>query len=63
MKANHLVTRFVSPVLLYMGIVLYFIAFLSIVGSLAKDPGFLIVGLISFVLAHNSWHFGRESGE
>ncbi len=61
MKAIHLVTNFVGPALLYMGILLYFMSALSIVGSLGKDPGFLVVGLITFILGYNSWHFGMKA--
>ncbi len=61
MKTTHFVTNFVSPTLLYMSIVLYFICGLSIVASLGRDSGFLILGLVAFILAYNSWHFGKKA--
>ena len=61
MKAIHFVTHFVAPTLLYMGILLYFMAGLCLLASFTADPSFLVVGLISFVLAFNSWNYGSKA--
>lgn len=63
MNAKHLVIHFVAPVFFYLAVVLYFVAGLSILASLGTDPGFLIIGLIMFLLAYNSWIFAKTMRE
>ena len=63
MNTKHLVHNFVSPVFFYMAIVLYFMSGMSILASLGKDPGFLIIGLITFILGYNSWYFAGKAKE
>ncbi|MCB9991765.1 MAG: hypothetical protein H6867_10435 [Rhodospirillales bacterium] len=61
MNPKHFITYFVSPALFYMAIVLFFLSAMSIIGSLGRDPGFLIIGLITFVLGYNSWMFANKA--
>lgn len=59
MNSKHLVTHFVAPAFFYLAVVLYFIAGMSVLASLGHDPGFLIIGLIMFLLGYNSWNFAK----
>lgn len=61
MKAVDLVTNFVAPALFYMSILLYFMSGLALLGAFYADPSFLIVGLVMFILAYNSWFFGKRA--
>lgn len=60
MKTTHLLTNFAVPVFYYLALVLYFISGMSILASLGKDPSFLVLGLITFLLGYNSWHFASK---
>ena len=59
MNTEHIVSRFAAPVFFYLALVLYFIAGLSILGTVTDSPSFLILGLIMFILGYNSWYVGK----
>ncbi len=61
MNTKHISTNFISPVFFYMSIVLYFMSGMSILASLGRDPGFLIIGLLTFILGYNSWYFAGKA--
>lgn len=63
MNTKHLISNFISPSLFYMAVVLYFISGMSVLASLGKDPGFLVLGFITFVLGYNSWYFANKAKE
>ena len=57
MNTKHFATNFVAPALFYLAIVLYFISGMSIVAWMGKDPSFLVLGLVTFLLGYNAWWF------
>lgn len=63
MNPKHLVTYFVAPAFFYLAFVLYFISGMCVLGSLGSDPGFLVMGVIMFVLGYNSWLFAKDMKE
>ncbi len=61
MKPIHLILNFVVPVLFYLSVVMYFFSGVSILASISGgDPGFLVIGFITFVLAYNAWFFANK---
>lgn len=63
MNTKHINQNFICPVFFYMAVVLYFMSGLSILASLGKDPGFLVIGLVTFILGYNSWYFAKKAKE
>lgn len=59
MNAKHLVTHFAAPVFFYLGFVLFFVAGMCVLAFMSKDPSFLVMGLIMFILGYNSWSFAK----
>lgn len=59
MKTKHLVTYFVVPVFFYLAVALYFMSGISLMATLGTSPGFVIIGMVMFVLGYNCWAFAK----
>jgi hypothetical protein len=51
---------FIAPVFYYLGFVLYVISAVSGAAALAKDPAFLVLSGIFFVMAYNAFRTGNK---
>lgn len=60
MNTKDITSSFAAPVFFYLAIVLYFLSAASVVATLTRDVSYIILGLVTFVLAYNAWEYGKS---